>query len=115
VNSNWVDFVAQHVGAWMHVDHGLGLYLYANANRRADCQGLVRRCGASLLRDRLCVSSGGWRSRTGTGQPWSTCIHAPTCCATKSTQLLFHCSKALACRAASMFCFSCDDVGVYVA
>lgn len=34
-NHNWVQFVAQHVGAWMHVDHGLGLYLYANANRRA--------------------------------------------------------------------------------
>jgi propane monooxygenase small subunit len=34
-NRNWVDFVAQHVGAWMHVDHGLGLYLFANANRRA--------------------------------------------------------------------------------
>ncbi|WP_433378518.1 toluene hydroxylase [Actinoplanes sp. CA-142083] len=31
---NWVRFVAQHVGAWMHVDHGLGLYLFANANRR---------------------------------------------------------------------------------
>ncbi|GHG06397.1 MULTISPECIES: toluene hydroxylase [Amycolatopsis] len=34
-NRNWVDFVAKHVGAWMHVDHGLGLYLFANANRRA--------------------------------------------------------------------------------
>jgi propane monooxygenase small subunit len=34
-NTNWVRFVEQHVGAWMHVDHGLGLYLYANANRRA--------------------------------------------------------------------------------
>jgi propane 2-monooxygenase small subunit len=34
-NRNWVDFVALHVGAWMHVDHGLGLYLFANANRRA--------------------------------------------------------------------------------
>src|SRR6266516_4511854 len=34
-NDNWVDFVARHVGAWMHVDHGLGLYLFANANRRA--------------------------------------------------------------------------------
>ncbi|WP_199433440.1 toluene hydroxylase [Qaidamihabitans albus] len=33
-NRNWVQFVAQHVGAWMHVDHGLGLYLFANANRR---------------------------------------------------------------------------------
>ena len=33
-NRNWVHFVARHVGAWMHVDHGLGLYLYANANRR---------------------------------------------------------------------------------
>jgi propane 2-monooxygenase small subunit len=34
-NTNWVKFVEQHIGAWMHVDHGLGLYLYANANRRA--------------------------------------------------------------------------------
>ncbi|TCC48854.1 toluene hydroxylase [Kribbella capetownensis] len=34
-NANWVRFVEQHIGAWMHVDHGLGLYLYANANRRA--------------------------------------------------------------------------------
>lgn len=34
-NPNWVTFVEQHVGAWMHVEHGLGLYLFANANRRA--------------------------------------------------------------------------------
>jgi len=34
-NRNWVLFVERNVGAWMHVDHGLGLYLYANANRRA--------------------------------------------------------------------------------
>jgi len=34
-NRNWVIFVERHVGAWMHVDHGLGLYLFANANRRA--------------------------------------------------------------------------------
>jgi propane monooxygenase small subunit len=34
-NPNWVGFVERHVGAWMHVDHGLGLYLFANANRRA--------------------------------------------------------------------------------
>ncbi|MEV0787967.1 hypothetical protein [Kribbella sp. NPDC050459] len=34
-NANWVGFVEHHVGAWMHVDHGLGLYLFANANRRA--------------------------------------------------------------------------------
>jgi propane monooxygenase small subunit len=33
-NRNWVRFVESHVGAWMHVDHGLGLYLFANANRR---------------------------------------------------------------------------------
>lgn len=33
-NGNWVSFVARNVGAWMHVDHGLGLYLFANANRR---------------------------------------------------------------------------------
>jgi propane monooxygenase small subunit len=31
---NWVHFVEQHVGAWMHVSHGLGLYLFCNANRR---------------------------------------------------------------------------------
>ena len=34
-NRNWVRFVERNLGAWMHVDHGLGLYLYANANRRA--------------------------------------------------------------------------------
>ena len=34
-NQNWVRFVERNVGAWMHVDHGLGLYLFANANRRA--------------------------------------------------------------------------------
>src|SRR3974377_2265117 len=34
-NSAWIRFVERNVGAWMHVDHGLGLYLYANANRRA--------------------------------------------------------------------------------
>jgi propane monooxygenase small subunit len=34
-NENWVHFVAHHVGAWMHVEHGLGLYVFANANRRA--------------------------------------------------------------------------------
>jgi propane 2-monooxygenase small subunit len=34
-NRNWVRFVERNIGAWMHVDHGLGLYLYSNANRRA--------------------------------------------------------------------------------
>lgn len=34
-NPNWVHFVEHHIGAWMHVEHGLGLYLFANANRRA--------------------------------------------------------------------------------
>lgn len=33
-NPNWLVFTACHVGAWMHVDHGLGLYLFSNANRR---------------------------------------------------------------------------------
>jgi propane 2-monooxygenase small subunit len=33
-NRNWVQFVERHVGAWMHVEQGLGLYLFANANRR---------------------------------------------------------------------------------
>ena len=31
---SWVNFVERNVGAWMHVDHGLGLYLFSNANRR---------------------------------------------------------------------------------
>jgi propane monooxygenase small subunit len=34
-NPNWVQFVESHVGAWMHVEHGLGLYVFANAQRRA--------------------------------------------------------------------------------
>ena len=34
-NPNWVTFVERNVGAWMHVEHGLGLYLFANAKRRA--------------------------------------------------------------------------------
>jgi propane monooxygenase small subunit len=34
-NPNWVQFVERNIGAWMHVEHGLGLYLFANANRRA--------------------------------------------------------------------------------
>ena len=34
-NPNWMRFVERNVGAWMHVEHGLGLYLFANANRRA--------------------------------------------------------------------------------
>lgn len=33
-DQNWIDFVARHVGAWMHVNQGLGLYLFSNANRR---------------------------------------------------------------------------------
>jgi propane 2-monooxygenase small subunit len=31
----WAKFVAHHVGTWMHVSHGLGLYLFFNASRRA--------------------------------------------------------------------------------
>ena len=34
-NPNWVTFVERNIGAWMHVEQGLGLYLYANAQRRA--------------------------------------------------------------------------------
>jgi propane monooxygenase small subunit len=34
-NRNWVRFVERNVGAWMHVDHGLGIHLFANAQRRA--------------------------------------------------------------------------------
>jgi len=30
---NWVRFVERHVGAWMHIEHVLGLYVFSNANR----------------------------------------------------------------------------------
>jgi propane monooxygenase small subunit len=32
-NPNWVQFVARHVGAWMHIEHVLGLYVFSHANR----------------------------------------------------------------------------------
>jgi propane monooxygenase small subunit len=32
-NNNWVHFVAHNVGAWMHVEHVLGLYVFSHANR----------------------------------------------------------------------------------
>jgi propane monooxygenase small subunit len=32
---NWIRFTERNVGAWMHVDHGLGLYVFVNASRRA--------------------------------------------------------------------------------
>ena len=32
---NWVHFVEHNVGAWMHVEHILGLYVFAAANRSA--------------------------------------------------------------------------------
>jgi propane monooxygenase small subunit len=32
-NNNWVHFVAHNVGAWMHVEHILGLYVFSHANR----------------------------------------------------------------------------------
>jgi propane monooxygenase small subunit len=30
---NWVHFVERHVGAWMHIEHILGLYVFAACNR----------------------------------------------------------------------------------
>jgi propane monooxygenase small subunit len=32
-NPNWVQFVASHLGAWMHIEHILGLYVFSHANR----------------------------------------------------------------------------------
>jgi propane 2-monooxygenase small subunit len=32
---NWVRFVERHVGAWMHIEHILGLYVFAACNRSA--------------------------------------------------------------------------------
>jgi propane monooxygenase small subunit len=34
-NPNWIKFVGEHLGAWMHIEHGLGLYVFVNANRMA--------------------------------------------------------------------------------
>jgi len=31
--TNWVRFVERHVGAWMHIEHILGLYVFAACNR----------------------------------------------------------------------------------
>jgi len=32
-NPNWVTFVERNVGAWMHIEHILGLYVFSHANR----------------------------------------------------------------------------------
>ena len=32
---NWIRFVEQHVGAWMHVEYGLGMYVFVDAQRAA--------------------------------------------------------------------------------
>jgi propane monooxygenase small subunit len=34
-NRNWITFTERHVGAWMHPEHGLGLYVFVNAQRAA--------------------------------------------------------------------------------
>ena len=34
-NSNWVRFVERNVGAWMHIEHILGLYVFASNERSA--------------------------------------------------------------------------------
>jgi propane monooxygenase small subunit len=34
-NRAWVDVVERHVGAWAHAEHGIGLYVYASAQRDA--------------------------------------------------------------------------------
>ncbi len=56
-NPNWVRFMERNVGAWMHVDHGLGLYLYANAQRRPPPT-----CTTTRSRSTPCTGSG--RPRT---------------------------------------------------
>lgn len=33
--NNWVRFVERQVGAWMHVEYGLGMYVFLTAQRRA--------------------------------------------------------------------------------
>jgi propane monooxygenase small subunit len=32
-NRNWITFVQNHIGAWMHLEHILGLYVFSHANR----------------------------------------------------------------------------------
>jgi len=34
-STNWVRFVERHVGAWMHIEHILGLYVFASNERSA--------------------------------------------------------------------------------
>jgi propane monooxygenase small subunit len=34
-NRSWVNIVEQHVGAWAHAEHGIGLYVYTPAQRDA--------------------------------------------------------------------------------
>ena len=34
-NSNWIRFVERNVGAWMHIEHILGLYVFASNERSA--------------------------------------------------------------------------------
>lgn len=34
-NKKWLDVFARHVSAWMHPEHGLGLYVFVKANREA--------------------------------------------------------------------------------
>ncbi|SNR34821.1 propane monooxygenase small subunit [Haloechinothrix alba] len=34
-NPSWVRFVERHASAWMHPEHGLGLYVFVDANRAA--------------------------------------------------------------------------------
>jgi propane monooxygenase small subunit len=34
-STNWVQFVERHVGAWMHIEHILGLYVFGSSERSA--------------------------------------------------------------------------------
>jgi len=47
-NASWTKVVAQHVGAWMHIEQGLGMHLFVPAQRNAP---------TNMLNNAICVNS----------------------------------------------------------
>ena len=47
-NASWVKVVAQHVGAWMHIEQGLGMHVFVAAQRNAP---------SNMLNNAICVNS----------------------------------------------------------
>lgn len=47
-NRGWAKVVASHVGAWMHIEHGLGMHLFVPAQRDAP---------TNMINNAICVNS----------------------------------------------------------